>query len=151
VNVVVLHESMTGNTQRAAELIGGAVRAVGCEVSVRPVRAIDYHELARADLVFLGTWVDGLIVAGHRPGGRGALAKMPVLDHKQVAVFMTYAVHAGGALEKFTRLVTDDKGAEVVAARLFKRGQLKGGQLNGDGLADGMADFVADALAAVPA
>ena len=38
-NVVVLYESMTGNTQRAAELIGGAVKAAGCDVSVRSVRA----------------------------------------------------------------------------------------------------------------
>jgi hypothetical protein len=146
VNVVVLFESMTGNTRRAAELIGGAVKAVGADVSVRPVRAIDFHELARADLVFVGTWVDGLIVAGHRPGGRTALAKLPVLDHKQVAVFMTYAIHAGGALGKFARLLEDEKGADVVAERLFKRSTLKGG-----GLADGMADFVADALSAVPA
>ena len=145
-NVVVLYESMTGNTQRAAELIGGAVKAVGCDVSVRSVRAPDYHELARADLVFLGTWVDGFIVAGHRPGGRAALGKMPVLDHKQVALFMTYAVHAGGALKKFTQLVSDRKGADVVAAHLFKRGKLKAG-----GLVDGMADFVADALSSVPA
>jgi menaquinone-dependent protoporphyrinogen IX oxidase len=146
VNVVVLYESMTGNTQRAAELIGGAVKAVGADVSVRSLREIDYHQLARADLVFLGTWVDGLIVAGHRPGGRAVLAKMPVLDHKQVALFMTYAVHAGGALRKFARLLEEKKGADVVAERLFKRSQLKG-----DGLASGMADFVADALSSVPA
>ena len=149
-NVVVLYESMTGNTQRAAELIGGAVKAAGCDVSVRSVRAPDYHELARADLVFLGTWVDGLIIAGHRPGGRAALGKMPVLDHKQVALFMTYAVHAGGALKKFTKLVSERKGAEVVATHLVKRGKLKDGGLV-DGLSAGMADFVADALSSVPA
>src|SRR5436190_21959411 len=125
---------MSGNAQRAGEVIGGAVRAVGAGVSVRALRALDHHELARADLVFLGTWVDGLIVAGHRPGGRAALGKMPVLDHKQVALFMTYAVHAGGALKKFTKLVSERKGAEVVATHLVKRGKLKDG-----GLVDGLS------------
>lgn len=141
--VVVLYESMTGNTRKAAELIGGAVKRVGAEVevSVRSVRNIDYHELAVADLVFVGTWVDGLILFGHRPGGGGALKGIPVLDHKQVAVYMTYAIHAGNALNKFAKLMRDDKGAEVIAAHLFKRGALEAG----------MADFVADALSAVPA
>ncbi|MEA3215074.1 MAG: flavodoxin [Acidimicrobiia bacterium] len=140
-NVVVLYESMTGNTRKAAELIGGAVKSVGADVSVRSVRNIDYHELAVADLVFVGTWVDGLILFGHRPGGGGALKNIPVLDHKQVAVYMTYAIHAGGALNKFAKLMRDGKGADIVAAKLFKRGSLEAG----------MGEFVADALSAVPA
>ena len=143
-NVVVLYESMTGNTRRAAELVGGAAKLAGCEVSVRSVRAIDLHELAQADLIFVGTWVDGLILFGHRPGGSRALRAIPVLDRKQVAIFMTYAVHAGGALAKFGRLMRG-LGGELVAARLFKRSQLSAG-------ADAeVGDFVADALSAVPA
>ena len=143
-NVVVLYESMTGNTQRAAELIGGAAKVAGCDVSVRSVRAPDYHELARADLVFLGTWVDGLIIVGHRPGGGRALREMPVLDHKQVAIFMTYAVHAGGALEKFGRLVRGS------APRSSPPSWSSGASCTTvvDAL---VGDFVADALSAVPA
>jgi hypothetical protein len=141
VNVVVLYESMTGNTRRAAELIGGAAKLAGCEVIVNSVRAIDYHDLAVADLVFLGTWVDGLVLFGQRPGGGGSLRKVPVLNGKQVGLFMTYAVNAGGALRKFRRLAEANLGADVVAARLFKRNHLQ----------DGLPEFVADALSAVPA
>ena len=68
VNIVVIHQSRTGNTRRAAELIGGAAEAAGDTVAVRPVTNIDFKELAEADLVFVGTWVDGLILFGHRPG-----------------------------------------------------------------------------------
>ena len=67
VNIVVIHQSRTGNTRRAAELIGGAAEAAGDTVAVRPVTNIDFKELAEADLVFVGTWVDGLILFGHRP------------------------------------------------------------------------------------
>ena len=35
--IVVLHQSRTGNTKRAAELIGGAVQSAGAEVAVRPI------------------------------------------------------------------------------------------------------------------
>ena len=53
--VVVLHQSRTGNTKKAAELIGGAVQSSGASVSVRSVSNIDYKELADADLIFVGT------------------------------------------------------------------------------------------------
>ena len=79
---VVLFESMTGNTRRAAELIGGALAAQGDEVSVRPVTDIDFHELAIADVAFIGTWVDGLVLFGQRPGRAGRLRRLPVLDHR---------------------------------------------------------------------
>ncbi|SVC76627.1 uncharacterized protein METZ01_LOCUS329481, partial [marine metagenome] len=54
-NIVVIHQSRTGNTRRAAELIGGAAEAAGDTVAVRPVTNIDFKELAEADLVFVGT------------------------------------------------------------------------------------------------
>lgn len=134
-NVVVLYESMTGTTRKAAELIGGAAKMAGCEVSVRSVREPDYHELARADLVIIGTWVDGLIVAGQRPGGAAALKKLPVLQGKQVAIFMTYAINPGKALLKLSRMLQLD-GANVVAAAQIKRNRVEAE----------VGKFVADAL-----
>lgn len=139
-NVVVLYESMTGNTRRAAELIGGAVAATGATVSVHPVTSPDLHELSIADLVFVGTWVDGLVVFGQRPGRATRLWKLPVLDHKPVAVFCTYAINAGKALDKTARIL-ESKGARVVGRRLFRR----------DRLDDGVREFVQEALASVPA
>lgn len=137
---VVIYESLTGNTARAARLIGEAARAEGAEVAIYPITNIGLKNLAEADLVFVGTWVDGLILFGHRPGRKGRLASMPVIDGKRAAAFMTYAVHAGKALERFER-VLEERGATVVTSRLFRR----------DRLADGVDGFVRDALATVPA
>ena len=83
--VVVLHQSRTGNTKKAAELIGGAVQSSGASVSVRSVSNIDYKELADADLIFVGTWVDGLIMFGHRPGDSGKIKKVPTLTGITIA------------------------------------------------------------------
>lgn len=138
--VVVLFESLTGNTRRAAELIGGAAQARGADVAVRPIDAFDYHELAVADIVFVGTWVDGFIVAGHRPGRAGRLRKLPVLDHKPVAVFVTYAINPGKALAK-TAKVLEGRGAEIVASKQLRR----------DRLEVGIDEFVEDALRRVKA
>lgn len=137
---VVIYESRTGNTARAARLIGEAVRAAGAEAAVFPVESIGLKELAEADVVFVGTWVDGLVLFGHRPGGKGKLRKLPVIDGKRAAIFMSYAVHAGKALDRLADVV-EERGGTVVARQLFRR----------DRPGAGVDDFVHNALAAVPA
>jgi hypothetical protein len=131
---------MTGNTARAAQLIGQAAQDAGAEVAVFPIDDIGLKELAEADVVFIGTWVDGLILFGHRPGRKGKLQRMPVIDGKRAATFMTYAIHAGKALDRFAAVV-EERGATVVARQLFRRDQLQ----------VGVDDFVYNALASVPA
>jgi hypothetical protein len=123
---VVLFESMTGNTRRAAELIGGSLEAAGDDATVRSVTDIDYAELARADVVFVGTWVDGLVLFGQRPGRAGRLWKLPVLDRKPVGVFCTYAINAGHALDK-TAKILEAKGAHIAGMRQFRRDRLEQG------------------------
>jgi len=135
---VVLYESMTGNTRRAAELIGGSLAAAGDEVAVHSVTDFDFHELAVADVVFVGTWVDGLVLFGQRPGRAGRLRKLPVLDRKMVAVFCTYAINAGNALDK-TADILETKGAFIVGRHQFRR----------DRLDYGVDDFVDDVRAKV--
>lgn len=137
---VVIYESWTGNTARAARLIADEVAAHGVDVSVYPITDIGLKDLAEADVVFVGTWVDGLILFGHRPGRAGRIKRMPVVDGKRVAAFMTYAVNAGKALDRFAK-VLDERGAVVVARTLLRR----------DNLEAGISDFVSSSLAAVPA
>jgi Flavodoxin domain len=137
---VVIYESFTGNTARAARLIGEAVAAEGVDVSIYPITDIGLKELSAADIVFVGTWVDGLVLFGHRPGRAGRIRKMPVIDGKRVAAFMTYAIHAGKALDRFADVLSE-RGASVVARRLLRR----------DRLESDMDGFVRDALANVPA
>lgn len=138
--MVVIHQSRTGNTRRAAELIGGAVAATGATVAVRPVGNLDYAELALADLVFVGTWVDGLVLFGHRPGDAGKVSQIPPLWDKKVVAFMTHALYPGNAADKLAALLSGN-GAEVVAARSLNRRRLE---------VEAPA-FVAEVLAAVGA
>jgi hypothetical protein len=137
---VVIYESLTGNTARAARLIADEVASRGVEVSLYPITDIGLKDLAEADVVFIGTWVDGLVLFGHRPGRAGRIRSMPVIDGKRVAAFMTYAIHAGKALDRFAR-VLEERGADVVARALLRR----------DHLERGIGDFVAVSLATVPA
>jgi flavodoxin I len=137
---VVIYESRTGNTAAAARLIAAEVAARGVEVSVYNITDIGLKDLAEADVVFIGTWVDGLVLFGHRPGRAGRIKSMPVIDGKRVAAFMTYAIHAGKALDRFAKVLSE-RGAIVVARALLRR----------DHLDRGIDDLVTEALAPVHA
>ncbi|MCY4037144.1 MAG: hypothetical protein OXF64_06820 [bacterium] len=120
---VVIFESRTGSTQRAAEMIGGELRQAGGEVSVRPVHGIGLTEIAEADLLAVGTWVDGLVLFGHRPGGTAKLMALPSLHHKPVAAFATYKWYPGNCINQLADLLAY-KGAEVIHQRAFNKARL---------------------------
>ncbi len=124
--VAVVYASRTGNTRRAAELIGTAVEERGHDVSVHSVDALDFKALADADLVVLGTWVAGHFVIGQKPGDARRLARVPKLTGKPVALFLTYAINPGGALGKFEKEL-QRVGASVIGGYAWKRNALPAG------------------------
>ncbi len=120
---VVIFESRTGNTRRAAEMIGGELRQAGYEVAVRPVHGLKLSEIAEADLLAVGTWVDGLVLFGHRPGGTAKLMTLPSLHHKPVAAFATYKWYPGNCIDQIADLLAY-KGAEVIHRQAFNKKEL---------------------------
>jgi flavodoxin len=141
VNIVVTYNSRTGNTQRAAELIAGASSMAGVDnVVVFPVERANefFSELAEADLVFVGTWTDGLILFGHRPGGAAKIRDLPKLWNKRVAAFATYAVKPGDITDKFAALL-ERQGATVITSAALHRKRLE----------TEVTDFVADSLSSI--
>jgi len=126
VKVAVVYESRTGNTARAAELIAATVQELGCEVGVWPTGRVNLDYLAEADLVFVGTWTDGLIVAGHRPGSAGRLLELPGIWGKPTAGFLTYALHAGRVVDKLGDVVRV-LGGEWLGGQAFRRDRLEEG------------------------
>lgn len=136
--VAVVYESRTGNTRRAAEMIGAAAVELGHEVGVWPTDKVNLEFLTDADMVFLGTWTDGLIIAGHRPGDAGRLLKMPGIWGKPTAGFVTYAIHAGKVVRALADVVAL-QGGEWLGGRAFRRKDLP----------DGIAGFVVAAIDAV--
>ncbi len=138
--VAVVHQSRTGHTSSAARWIAGAAHQVGADVSVSPVARPDLDAVAAADLIFVGTWVDGMILFGQRPGDTGRIVRnLPLLHDRPVAAFLTHAVNPGRAADKFATLIEDRTGARVVASRSFHRQRLD----------TEVADYVDGALAAV--
>lgn len=126
-NAVVIYESLTGNTRRAAERIGLEMNGAGVSTSVCPITEIDYAGLAAADLVVVGSWTDGLFVVGQRPGRAGRMARLlPVIDRKQSVVYCTYALHTGKTLQKLQDLV-ERRGGDVRGGFAIRRNNVDAG------------------------
>jgi hypothetical protein len=123
---VVIYESLTGNTRRAAGLIADELVRAGHEATVCSVVAIDYQALSAADMVIVGSWTDGVFIIGQRPGRAARLRRLPVLDHMKAVVFCTYAVDPGRTLSKLTAIVSE-RGANVLGGLAIRRTDLEGG------------------------
>ena len=127
----MIYESLTGNTAKAGQAIAAGLTAEGIPTQAFPIKRIDYQALSKADLVIVGSWVDGLVVVGQKPGRLGRIKGMPALAGKRAVVYLTYAIDAGKALQKMSDAVTA-RGAEVLGGQLIRR----------DKLDEGVADFV---------
>lgn len=133
--IAVVYESRTGNTARAAEMIGAACQELGHEVGVWTSRRVNLEFLTSADLVFVGTWTDGLIIGGHRPGDAGRLLELPGIWGKPTAGFLTYALHAGKVVDTLADVVRL-RGGDWIGGNVFRR----------DRLPEGIAGFVVAAI-----
>lgn len=120
---VIVYDSVTGNTRRAASLIADALGRAGIDATVFPVTAYNPDAIARADLVLVGSWTDGLILAGQRPGRKKRFTHLPDLTGKRAAVFCTYAVNPGRTLDKLTKVV-EGLGADVIGGMALHRHRL---------------------------
>lgn len=124
---VVIYESLTGNTRKAASLIAARLAAAGVEVlDVAPTWSVDHGKLQEADVVVIGTWVKGHFVVGMRPAAEGKLGRLPAIAGKKAVVYCTYAINPGTTLERMTRIV-EGLGAEVIGGMAINRRKLEAG------------------------
>lgn len=123
---VVIYESLTGNTRKAAWHIAAELNRGGMAVTLVPITALNFQALAEADLVVVGSWTDGLFFVGQRPGRSGRLRKLPYIQGKRCAVFCTYAVDQGKVLEKMVTMM-EDRGADVIGGMAIRRNAIESG------------------------
>lgn len=134
---LVIHESLTGNTAAAARRIVTELVSMGWQASECSARAVDLAALQAADVVIVGTWVDGLLLFGQRPGGAGKLSKLPLLGDKPTYVYVTCAIDPGRTLDKLTEAV------------MMRHGNVKGGMvIKRSDLVEGSVEFAERVVAA---
>lgn len=135
-NVIVLYQSRKGHTRAAAESIAQAARDLNHAVVVKSVIEVLKADVEQADVLFVGTWVQGFILFGVKPAGADLWVRaLPSLDGKPVGVFCTYAFNPRGSLRMLGDLLTA-KGAIILGQRAFHRSRT----------ADGAEQFVESIL-----
>jgi menaquinone-dependent protoporphyrinogen IX oxidase len=121
---VVIYESLTGNTAKAGRMIAELLTEKGIPTAAFPVTAVDYQALSEADLVVVGSWTDGIVVMGQKPGRSWRLKAMPAISGKQAVVYATYAIDPGKVLDKLVAIV-EGRGAEVLGGMTIRRDRLE--------------------------
>lgn len=124
--VVVIYESLTGNTRKASHVIAEELEALGHTAVACPTTAVDYQALHEADVVVVGGWTDGLFFVGQRPGRAGRLRNLPALKGKRAICFVTYAIDAGKTLDKLSGIV-EGLGAKVEGGMTIRRDKIEAG------------------------
>ena len=120
----LLIESMTGHTWNAGERIANDLTQEGWEiVGYDSIRRPDHRAIQSADIVIIGTWVDGLFLVGQKPFGAAAIGKLPAMAGKQAAVFCTFAVNPRKTLDKMTGIVSA-LGADVIGGLALHRAKI---------------------------
>jgi hypothetical protein len=135
-NAVIAYNSSQGHTRRLAEAIASELVAHGVEAKSLPMQGLSQADVDRADVLFIGTWAQGMLIAGVRPAGMEHwLRGLPDLRGKPTVAFATYLFRPAGLLRELANGL-ESKGARVVSFRAFRRGHLDGaGKLAGEAIA----------------
>ena len=135
-NVLVAYQSRGGHTRKVAEAIATAVKAQGHHVVVKPVSEVHTVDVQTANALFIGTWVQGLILFGVRPAGASRwVPGLPALKGKPIGVFCTYDFNPRGALHALATML-QGQGANILGERAFR----------GSNPVDGAEQFVESVL-----
>ncbi len=126
-NVLVLYHSRYGHTQAAAERVAQAVRALNHQATVVSVTQVRAADVEKADVLFVGTWVQGFILLGVKPAGADLwVPSLPSLKGKPVGIFCTYLFHPYSSLHKLAAML-EARGAAICGQQAFRRNRLDRG------------------------
>ncbi len=121
---LVCYSSAGGRTAAVAHKVGSELAAKGLGVRVLPIEQVGPDELATTDLLVVGSWVEGMVVAkvGPSRAARAWLDRLPRLGGMPAAVFCTYDVHPRSTLDVMAGALAA-RGARVVASAALRRGR----------------------------
>lgn len=120
-NILVLYQSRSGHTRACAKGIAQALRGLNHETVIASVIEVRVEDIERADLLFVGTWVQGFILFGVKPAGADLwVPALPSLEGKVIGVFCTYAFSPRGSLRTLAAML-EARGATVLGQQAFHR------------------------------
>ena len=112
--VLVCYASEGGGTARVADEIVSRFVASGISTHALPIGRVGTSELASADVLIVGSWVEGFVVTNVHPARamRNWLEALPNLAGRSVGLFCTYGVNPRNSLHEM-RLAIEARGGQV--------------------------------------
>ncbi len=113
--VAIVYDSRTGTTARAAEAMGAIFEQEGHDFTAQPLVRADPGKVSTADLICIGSWVQGLFIILQHPteDSMGFIDSLGDLSGKRAVVFCTYKLAIGSTLSKMAGAL-EAKGARVI-------------------------------------
>lgn len=123
--VLVGFESLTGTTETIAKEFASLALANGFDVKVAPLDQVDMRAIASCDVLIVGSWIKGFIVADVKPAPYTIkwLSWLKDIPNKSVGIFLTYEISPKGALDYMEKELAS-KGANVIFKRAFKSNEI---------------------------
>lgn len=114
-NIVIIYDSSTGTTAKAAEAMGKTFEEQGHTCRVQSVAKADPADVSEADLICVGSWVKGLFIIRQHPteGMMRFIKQLRDLTGKNAVVFCTYKLAIGSTLHQMAKAM-EEAGATVV-------------------------------------
>jgi glutamate synthase (NADPH/NADH) small chain len=119
-NVLCAYESLTGTTKAIAEKIVELLGDEGCKVRFKHTSDVELADIAWADTVVMGTWVEGLVIAkvGPAKAFKRWLEGLTSLRGRKVLIFATYKFNPKDTLSIIEAKVKE-LGGQVMAKQAF--------------------------------
>jgi len=120
--IAIVYDSSTGTTAKAAESMGATFRQHGHVCQVIDVRTAKPADVAPADLICIGSWVQGYFIIRQHPTSRtmAFIKQLGDLSGKRAVVFCTYKIAAGSTLRTMAQAL--EAGGATVVGQFKYRG-----------------------------
>jgi flavodoxin len=119
--VLVAYEGQSQPARKVAEAIAAEARNLGNQTTLKSLGEVNAYDTQTADVLFLGTWAEGMLLNVKPAGAARWVPALPSLRGKAVATFCTYGFRAGGALRKLNALL-EEQGARIMGDQAFSNG-----------------------------
>lgn len=135
-NILVIYNSKNGHTQEVANKIARIARSLNHHAKVKSVAEVHRPDIVIADVIFVGTWVHGLVLFGVRPAGADLwVPALPSFEGKPVGIFCTYMFNPRSSLQMLSKLL-EAQGASIRGQHALQR----------DHVDDGLEAFVEEII-----
>jgi menaquinone-dependent protoporphyrinogen IX oxidase len=113
-NIVIVYDSNTGTTAKAAQVMGQIMEQAGHQCQIHSLSAADPAQILQTDMLCVGSWVKGLFIIRQHPteGVMRFINRLENLEGKPTVVFCTYKVAAGSTLRQMAQAL-EGKGAKI--------------------------------------